>query len=145
VLNVNLNGVFFGCKHVIPQMIRQGGGSIVNTASIAGLVGSPNLAAYCASKGGVIALTKEIALDYAKSNIRINCVCPGAIMTPMIERFVSRAPNPEKVLENLKIMHPLGRLGKPEEVANAVLFLASDDASFITGAAYPVDGGLTAQ
>ena len=126
-------------------MIKNGGGSIINTASVAGIVGSPNLAAYCASKGGVVLLTKEVALDYAKNNIRVNCVCPGAIDTPMVRRFAERAPNPEKVLEDLGKMHPLGRIGKPSEIANAVLFLASDESSFITGHALLVDGGLTAQ
>lgn len=145
VLDINLKGVFYGCKHVIPYMIKNGGGSIINTASAAGIVGSPNLAAYSASKGGVVLLTKETALDYAKNKIRVNCVCPGAIDTPMIRRFVERAPNPAKVLEELGNMHPLGRLGKPEEIANAVLFLASDESSFVTGHALLVDGGLTAQ
>ncbi|MCU0642113.1 MAG: glucose 1-dehydrogenase [archaeon] len=145
VLNVNLKGVFFGCKHVIPHLIKQGGGSIINTASIAGLVGSPGLAAYCASKGGVVLLTKQVALDFAKSGVRVNCVCPGATMTPMVERFVAKSPNPEKTFEDLAKMHPMGRMAKPEEIANAVLFLASDESSFITGQALAVDGGLTAQ
>lgn len=145
VVGINLKGIFYGCKHVIPHMIKNGGGSIVNTASIAGLVGSPNLAAYCASKGGVVLLTKQIALDYAKKGVRVNCVCPGAIMTPMVKRFVEKSPNPEQAIKNLDSMHPIGRVGKPEEVASAVLFLASDDSSFITGHALAVDGGFTAQ
>ncbi len=145
VLNVNLKGTFFGCKHAIPHLIKQGGGSVINTASIAGLVGSPGLAAYCASKGGVVLLTKQVALDFAKSGVRVNCVCPGATMTPMIERFVSKSPNPEKTFEDLAKMHPMGRMAKPEEIANAVLFLASDESSFVTGQALAVDGGLTAQ
>lgn len=145
VLSVNLKGTFYGCKHVIPHMLKNGGGSIINTASVAGIVGSPNLAAYSASKGAVVLLTKEVALDYAKKGIRVNCVCPGAIDTPMIKRFVENAPNPEQVRKNLGEMHPIGRMGKPEEIANAVLFLAGDESSFITGHALIVDGGLTAQ
>ncbi|MEM4259288.1 MAG: glucose 1-dehydrogenase [Candidatus Pacearchaeota archaeon] len=145
VLNVNLKGVFYGCKHVIPHMMKNGGGSIINSASVAGIIGSPNLAAYSASKGGVVSLTKEIAIDYSKNNIRVNCICPGAIDTPMVRRFVERSPYPEKVLEDLARMHPLGRIGKPEEIANAVLFLASDESSFITGHALIIDGGLSAQ
>jgi len=143
VLAVNLKGVFFGCKHVIPKMSK--GGVIVNTASAAGIVGFPNLAAYCASKGGVVLLTKEIALDYAKKGIRCNCVCPGAIMTPMLKRFFDKSPEPKKAKDEMAAKHPMNRLGKPEEIANAVLFLASDESSFITGQALLVDGGLTAQ
>jgi NAD(P)-dependent dehydrogenase (short-subunit alcohol dehydrogenase family) len=145
ILNVNLKGVFYGCKHAIPYMLKQGGGSIINTASIAGLVGTPNLAAYCASKGGIVLLTKSMALDYAKNSIRINCVCPGAVMTPMIKRFVEKAPDPEQAMKALDAEHPIGRIGRPEEIANAVLFLAGEDSSFITGIALPVDGGFTAQ
>ena len=145
ILDINLKGVFFGCKHAIPHMLKSGGGSIVNTASSTGLVGSPNLAAYCASKGAVVLLTKETALDYAKKNIRVNCVCPGAILTPMIKRFTEKSQDPEQALKNLDKMHPIGRIGRPEEVANAMLFLASDESSFVTGHALSVDGGLTAQ
>ena len=145
VMDVNLKGVFLGCKYAIPYMIRQGGGSIISTASAAGIVGNPNLAAYCASKGGIVLLTKEMALDYAKNNIRVNCVCPGAIMTPMLQRFIEKSPEPEETKRAMAEAHPLGRLGKPEEVANAVLFLASEESSFVTGHALLVDGGLTAQ
>ncbi len=145
VLSVNLKGVFFGCKHAIPYMTRHGGGSIINTASTAGIVGFPNMAAYSASKGAVVLLTKQMALDYAKQGIRVNCVCPGAIMTPMVERFINKSPNPEETKKQLAGMHPIGRMGKPEEIANAVLFLASDESSFVTGHSLIVDGGLTAQ
>lgn len=145
VLDINLKGVFYGCKHAIPYMIKGGGGSIINTASSAGLVGSPNLAAYCASKGAVVILTKEMALDYAKKNIRVNCICPGAILTPMVKRFAEKSSDPEQILKNLEKLHPIGRIGRPEEVANAMLFLGSDESSFITGHALAVDGGLTAQ
>jgi len=145
VIDINLKGVFYGCKYAIPYMIRNGGGSIINTASSVGLVGSPNLAAYSASKGAIIALTKQIAIDYARKNIRVNCVCPGAIATPMIERFIAKSPNPEETRKQLNEMHPIGRMGRAEEIANAVLFLASDESSFITGHSLVVDGGLTAQ
>lgn len=145
ILNVNLKGVFYGCKYAIPYMIKNGGGSIVNTASSAAIVGSPNLAAYSASKGGVVSLTKEMAIDYAGRGIRVNCICPGAIMTPMIERFIKKSPNPEETKKNIDEMHPIGRIGKPEEIANAVLFLASDESSFVTGHSLIVDGGLTAR
>lgn len=145
VLNINLKGVFFGCKYAIPHMIKNKGGSIINTASTAGIVGFPNLGAYCASKGGIVLLTKEIALDYAKQGIRVNCVCPGAILTPMVKRFTDKAPNPKKAMADLAAMHPMGRAGQPEEIANAVLFLASNESSFVTGHALVVDGGLTAQ
>lgn len=145
ILDVNLKGVFYGCKYAIPYMIKNKRGSIINTASAAGVVGYPNLAAYCASKGGVVLLTKEMALDYAKHNIRVNAVCPGAIETPMIKRFISKSPHPNATEKQMAEMHPLGRMGKPEEVANAVLFLASDESSFVTGQAMLVDGGLTAQ
>jgi NAD(P)-dependent dehydrogenase (short-subunit alcohol dehydrogenase family) len=144
-LNVNLKGVFYGCKYAIPYMSKQGNGSIINTASTAGIVGLPNMAAYSASKGGVVLLTKEMAIDYAKKGIRVNCVCPGAIMTPMLKKFIDKSPNPEETIKNLGEMHPIGRIGKPEEIANAVLFLASDESSFVTGHALIVDGGLTAQ
>jgi len=140
VIDVNLTGVFLCAKHAIPVMQRNGGGSIINTASIAGLVGFGNAPAYTASKGGVILLTKTLALDYAKDNIRVNAVCPGAIRTPMLtEGAVS------EMIDDLAKLHPLGRIGEPAEVAAAVLFLASDESSFITGTSLVVDGGYTAQ
>ena len=145
VLNINLKGVFFGCKYAIPHMLKNGKGSIINTASAAGIVGFPNLAAYCASKGGIVLLTKEMALDYARQGIRVNAICPGAIMTPMLERFFEKAPDPALVKKQMADSHPMGRLGKPEEIANTALFLASDESSFITGHALLVDGGMTAQ
>jgi NAD(P)-dependent dehydrogenase (short-subunit alcohol dehydrogenase family) len=145
VLDTNLKGVFYGCKYAIPYMIKQGGGSIINTSSAAAIVGNPFLAAYSASKGGIISLTKQTAIDYARKGIRVNCICPGAIMTPMLQRFMNKSPEPEETKRAMTEAHPLGRLGKPEEVANAVLFLASDESSFVTGHALMVDGGVTAQ
>jgi NAD(P)-dependent dehydrogenase (short-subunit alcohol dehydrogenase family) len=138
---VNLKGVWLCMKYEIPQMLEQGGGAIVNTASIAGLVGLEGSPAYCASKGGVVQLTRAAALDYAKTGIRVNAVCPGVIRTPMVEPLVGE---PE-AHAGLIAMEPIGRLGKPEEVVEAVVWLCSDAASFVTGIAMPVDGGLVAQ
>ena len=142
VIDVNLKGVFLGMKYGIRQMLQNGGGVVVNNASVAGLVGFAGIPAYCAAKGGVVQLTKAAAMEYAAQNIRVNCVCPGVIMTPMIERFT--AGNPE-AMDALKEMEPIGRLGTPEEIAQAVMFLASDAGSFVTGAAMPVDGGFVAR
>lgn len=142
VIAVNLKGVFLGMKYAIPEMVKSGGGSIINAASVAGLVGFPNIPIYCASKGGVIQLTKTAALEYATQNIRVNATCPGVIWTPMVERFTGGT---EAGREQMAAMEPVHRMGKPEEVAALVLFLASDESSFITGAALPVDGGLIAQ
>ena len=129
-------------KYEIPLMMQQGKGAIVNNASIAGLVGFPNIPAYVASKHGVIGLTKNAALEYAKLGIRVNVVCPGVIKTPMIDRFTGKSKEVEKQFE---IMEPVGRLGEPEEVAEAVVWLCSEASSFITGDAIPVDGGWVAQ
>ena len=145
LIDINLKGVFLGCKHAIPEMLKQGGGAIVNTASDAGLRGIAWLSTYCASKGGVVLLTKSLAVEWAQQGIRVNCVCPGVIQTPILEPFLSQAgTGREEVLKRMAQMHPLGRVGQPEEVAQAVLFLASEEASFITGVALPVDGGLEA-
>jgi NAD(P)-dependent dehydrogenase (short-subunit alcohol dehydrogenase family) len=139
---INLKGVWLCMKYEITQMLKQGKGAIVNNASIAGLVGFQNIPAYVASKHGVIGLTKNAALEYAKSGIRVNVVCPGVIKTPMIDRFTGKSKEVEKQFES---MEPVGRLGEPEEVAEAVIWLCSDASSFITGDAIPVDGGWTAQ
>ena len=127
-------------KHQIPAMLKSGGGVIVNNASIAGLVGFAGVPAYVASKHGVVGLTKNAALDYAKQNIRVNAVCPGVIQTPMIDRFTGGDP---KVIQQLVAGEPMDRLGQPEEIAETVVFLCSDAASFITGQAIAVDGGWT--
>lgn len=142
VIAVNLKGVWLCMKYEIPQMLKQGKGAIVNNASIAGLVGFQNIPAYVASKHGVIGLTKNAALEYAKLGIRVNAVCPGVIKTPMIDRFTGKSKEVEKQFEG---MEPVGRLGQPEEVAEAVMWLCSDASSFVTGDALPVDGGWTAQ
>jgi NAD(P)-dependent dehydrogenase (short-subunit alcohol dehydrogenase family) len=141
-LGINLKGVWWCCKYEIPEMLKNGGGAIVNTSSVAGLVGFAGIPAYTASKHGVAGLTKAVALDYATQNIRCNAVCPGVIRTPMIDRFTGGDPEALKAME---AMEPVGRLGTPEEVADAVVWLCSDEASFVTGVAMPVDGAFVAQ
>jgi len=141
VISINLRGVFLGMKYAIPLMIEGGGGSIINAASVAGLVGFPGLPAYCASKGGVIQLTKTAALEYAMQSIRVNAICPGVIWTPMVQRLAVSAEAEAAFRE----MEPVGRFGTPDDVASMALFLASDESSFVTGAALPVDGGFVAQ
>jgi len=142
VLAVNLTGIWLCMKYQLPHMLKQGHGAIVNCASIAGLVGFQNLPAYVASKHGVVGLTRAAALENAKSGIRINAVCPGVIMTPMIERFTA---NNAAALSQLEAGEPVGRIGNPEEIASAVLWLSSGGASFVTGQALAVDGGWVAQ
>jgi len=145
VIDINLKGTFLASKYAVPHMKRQGGGVIINNSSDAGLVGNRSCAAYCASKGGVTIMTKAMALDYAKHNIRVNSVNPGTIDTPMLQREAEASGNVRAYLKRTDEDHPIGRMGQPEEVARAVLFLASDESSFVTGAALSVDGGLTAQ
>jgi len=142
VISVNLSGVFFGMKYAIPAMLRAGGGAIVNNASVAGLVGFAGIPAYAASKGGVVQLTRTAALEYATQGIRVNCVCPGVIDTPMIDRFTGGVA---EARDAMAAMEPLGRMGRPEEIADAVLYLCSESSSFITGAVIPVDGGFVAR
>ena len=141
VINVNLSGVFFGMKYQIAAMLKNGGGSIVNVASILGMVGLANSPAYTAAKHGVVGLTQAAALEYSTHNVRINAVGPGFIHTPMTAGMEASAAT----LQALVHAHPIGRLGHPEEVAELVAWVASDRASFITGAYYPVDGGYLAQ
>jgi dihydroanticapsin dehydrogenase len=140
VLSVNLKGMYLMSKYSIPEMRISGGGSIVCTASVDGVLAIYNEAAYIASKGGIIALTRSIALDFAKDNIRANCILPGAIRTPLLEKFVAENP----LVGDQSKGHALGRIGKPEEVASLSMYLLSDASSFITGAAIPVDGGYSA-
>jgi len=139
---VNLKGVWLCMKYEIPAMLKQGSGAIVNTSSVAGLVGFQGLPAYVASKHGVAGLTKTAALEYAKSGIRVNAVCPGVINTPMVERLFSGQPHWGEAVQALE---PVARMGKPEEIAEAVVWLCSDAASFVTGLAMAVDGGMVAQ
>jgi NAD(P)-dependent dehydrogenase (short-subunit alcohol dehydrogenase family) len=142
VLSINLKGVWLCLKHEIRQMLKQGGGAIVNMSSVAGLVGSENVPAYAASKHGIVGLTRTAALEYADDGIRANAICPGVIHTAMIERFTG---GDKEVQEGLAEDQPLGRMGKPQEIADVVTWLCSDSASFITGHAMAVDGGFVAQ
>ena len=145
IVAVNLKGVFLVSRAVLPSMMRQNGGAIVNVSSISGLLGWPSYAAYSASKGGIVQLTRQMAVDYGHRGIRVNCICPGTTLTPMIEKQLSREEDPEASTRVIEARHPLGRFAKPEEIAQAVLFLASEEASFITGAVLTVDGGYTAK
>lgn len=145
VMDVNVMGTFFGFKHGVPAIQQSGGGAIVNTSSTAGLAGSVGSPIYSAAKGAIVNLTKSMALLLAKSNIRVNCVCPGPVDTPLNQAFFAGMPNPEAARASFIGGIPMGRIGKPEEVAVAVLFLASDEASYITGVPLPVDGGHLAR
>ncbi|HUK97322.1 MAG TPA: SDR family NAD(P)-dependent oxidoreductase [Gaiellaceae bacterium] len=141
VFAVNARGTFLCCKHAIPDMSTRGGGAIVNVASVAALVGLKRRAAYCASKGAVVSLTRALAVDHVSDGIRVNAVCPGTVDSPWVRRLVEDAG---ESLDELRARQPLGRLGTPEEVATAVAYLASDDAAFVTGTAFVIDGGLSA-
>lgn len=140
-ININLKGVWLCMKQEITYMLKHGQGAIVNTASVAGLIGFPGLPAYVVSKHGIVGLTKTAALEYAKQGIRINAVCPGVIKTEMIDRITGKDKTVEKQYEN---MEPVGRMGTPDEVAETIVWLCSDVASFVTGTALPVDGGWIA-
>ena len=141
VFAVNARGTFLCCKHAIPGMVARGGGTVVNIGSVAGLVGLRNRAAYCASKGAVIALTRALAVDHVGDGVRVNVVCPGTVDSPWVQRLVHDAG---ESLDVLRARQPMGRLGTPEEIADAVLYLASDAAAFVTGSSFVIDGGLTA-
>lgn len=136
---VNARGVFLTCKHVIPVMLEQQAGSIINVASVTGLVGVPGLSAYPASKGAVIALSRSLAVSYGRFGIRVNVLCPGLTLTPMAERLGT------DFMERVTGLTPMKRLAKPEEIIQVALFLASDEASYVTGAVLPADGGRTAE
>jgi NAD(P)-dependent dehydrogenase (short-subunit alcohol dehydrogenase family) len=144
VMDTNLKAVYLLARAALPHMVAQGRGSIVNVASQLAFVGAKNFAAYTASKGGVINLTRSIALDHAEDGVRVNALCPGAVDTPLLRRQFDGQDGPQGTLEDLARLHPVGRLGQPEELARATVFLASDDASFMTGATLVVDGGYTA-
>lgn len=143
VLNTNLSSVYRGMRFAIPQMLTQGGGAIINVSSVQSLKGFSGWAAYAAAKGGINALTQQAATDYSPHNIRVNAVAPGTIMTPMNEKIFREAPDPQALIDGWNRQHALGRFGQSDEVAALILFLASDEASFITGEIIRVDGGLT--
>ncbi len=141
---VNVRGTFLMSRAAIPVMIERGGGAIVNNASYFGLVGGRGTAAYSASKGAVVLLTKAMALDHARDGIRVNCICPGSVDTPMLRGEMEEMGGIAAVRPQFEEKHPVGRIATPEEIAAAVLYLASDDAGFVTGIALPIDGGITA-
>jgi len=140
VIAINLRGVFLGMKYTLPHMVKAGGGSVINQASIAGLIAVRGGAGYAASKAGVLALTRVAALEYGRYNIRVNAICPGAIETPMAQRIRGGEPPKPKALQRISVF---GRMADPDEIAKVALFLASDDASFATGAPFIIDGGWT--
>ena len=145
VFDVNLKGVFLCCKYVTPSMMARRTGVIINVSSGLGLNASENRAAYCASKAGVVNLTREMALDYAPYGIRVNCIAPGPIRTPMMQTWFDNPANPKMGQDAIVAGTPLGRLGEPEEIARVAVFLASDDSSYVSGVTLPVDGGKAAR
>lgn len=144
---VNVNGTWLCSKYAVPAMEAGGGGTIINQGSVAALVGIRRFAAYCAAKGAVVSLTRAMALDLAERRIRVNCICPGTVLTPLMETMIRERGNGdlERGIEMTVSKYPLGRLGEPEDIARVALFLAGDDAAFVTGSIYPADGGMTAQ
>jgi 3-oxoacyl-[acyl-carrier protein] reductase len=142
--NVNVRGVWLFSRSVLPAMRKAHGGSIINVASVLGINAARNRAAYAPSKGAVVLLTKSMALDYAPENIRVNAICPGFVETDLTAEVISRAPDPQAVRRERLAVHPLGRFGQPEDIAALAVYLASDDASWVTGATFPLDGGYLA-
>lgn len=145
MLRTNLKSAFLFSKYTLPHMRRQGGGAIVNTGSELGLVGAPSYTAYCASKGGIVLLTKALALECAKWNVRVNCICPGATQTRMLDSEIAHYDDKEFITKSIIQNIPVGRIAKPKEIAQAVLYLASEASSYMTGATLSVDGGTTAK
>ncbi|HEV2136063.1 MAG TPA: glucose 1-dehydrogenase [Terracidiphilus sp.] len=143
VIDVNLTGPFLCAKHVLPGMIKRRGGSIVNIASVQGLFGFPGYPHYAASKGGIISMTRQMAKEYATHGIRVNCLAPGTVDTPMNHEILARVPDPEALRATWDNMHPLGRFGQPMDIAQGALFLASDESSWITGQCLAIDGGVS--
>jgi NAD(P)-dependent dehydrogenase (short-subunit alcohol dehydrogenase family) len=142
-IDVNLKSIYLASRHALPHLKKSGGGSIVNMASVAGLMGVKNRAAYSASKGGVIALTKSMAIDYVEDHIRVNSICPGTVDSPSLQKRLESLPDPVAAHRDFISRQPMKRFGRPEEIANTVLFLCSDESSFITGIEVIVDGGMS--
>ncbi len=142
LLDINLKGYFLCAKIALPHLVERQG-SIVNMSSMVGLVGQSRATAYAASKGGIVAMTKAMALDLAPAGVRVNCICPGWVQTPLVEDWFNQQPDPEQARQYIYSVHPMGRIATVEEIGEAVTFLASDAAAFITGVALPVDGGVT--
>lgn len=145
VLDVNLKSVYLGCKYALPRMIAQGGGCIVNMSSALGLVGDPALPAYGATKGGILAMTRAMAQAHGRQQIRVNCICPGDVETPLVKEYFDQQPDPAAARRQVAGHYALGRIAQPEEIARVALFLACDDSSFLTGTAIVADGGLTSR
>ena len=145
VLDTDLKGPWLMCKHIVPHMVERGSGSVINISSLNGLVGFPLSTAYGSAKGGLVVFTKDMAIELASSGVRFNCVCPGVIQTPMMERWAALQPDPEAAKQLLIGAMPIGRLGRPEEIAAAVLFFASEDSTLCQGSILSVDGGFVAQ
>jgi NAD(P)-dependent dehydrogenase (short-subunit alcohol dehydrogenase family) len=145
VLDTDLKGPWLLCKHFVPRMVERGSGSVINISSLNGLVGFPLSTAYGSAKGGLVVFTRDMAIELATSGVRINCVCPGVIETPMMERWTDLMPDKEEAKAMLRGVMPIGRMGTAEEVAAAILFFASEDSSLCQGAVLSVDGGFTAQ
>ena len=141
MIAINLTGQFLGCKTVVPGMLAKGKGAIVNLASVNGIRGNTKLIGYSAAKGGIVAMTRSLALDYATKGIRVNCICPGTIDTPMAQTSIDIAEDKQAAIDALNAKHPMGRLGTAEEVASVAVFLAGSDSGYVTGQAIPVDGG----
>jgi NAD(P)-dependent dehydrogenase (short-subunit alcohol dehydrogenase family) len=142
--DTNVKAPWLLTKALLPLMRKAGGASIINISSVLGLVGAKNRVAYSASKGALTLMTKAIALDHAYEKIRCNCICPGIVETDLVAKFITQAPDPEQARQQRTALHPLGRFGRPEDIASCAVYLASDESSWVTGAAFPIDGGFTA-
>lgn len=145
LVDINLKGMYLGAKYAIPPMAAQGGGSIINHSSVLGLVGDPDLVAYCAAKAGILGLTRSMAQAHGRQGIRVNALCPGDVETYIVRQYFDQQPDPAAARRRVCEQYALGRIAQPEEIASVALFLASDESSFITGAAIVVDGGLTSR
>jgi meso-butanediol dehydrogenase/(S,S)-butanediol dehydrogenase/diacetyl reductase len=145
VMDVNLKGIYLACKYALPHMAELGGGSIINTSSVLGLVADPDMPAYCATKGGILALTRAMAQAHGRENIRVNAICPGDVDTPLVQEYFEQQPEPDEARRQVAKEYALGRIARPEEIANVAVFLASDESSFVTGTHIVVDGGLTSK